>query len=194
MKERIFRAAITLFAHNGMDNVTIEQIADQADVAKGSFFNYFENKEAVLAYFGTLQVERLKQALDAGEIVGTAPEQVRQVLELITTYPDVTPELACNLFTAGLNTARFPEIGGPNIWHVKGVLRELIVEGQEAGTFSRKRSAADASMFLMGQYFIGLLTWCSGFSDESLLDTVRLFVNIGMESLMAAETEPPISA
>lgn len=42
--------AARLFAKNGFDSVTMEQIAAAADVAKGTLYNHFPTKDAVLAY------------------------------------------------------------------------------------------------------------------------------------------------
>jgi AcrR family transcriptional regulator len=49
-KERIFKAALKLFKAQGFAATTIDDIAAKADVAKGTFFNYFPRKEAVLGY------------------------------------------------------------------------------------------------------------------------------------------------
>ena len=51
-RERIFDAAIALFRERGFDSVTVVQITDRADVAKGTFFNYYESKSDVLLEFG----------------------------------------------------------------------------------------------------------------------------------------------
>lgn len=49
-KERIFRAAFTLFKQRGVEETTIDEICAKADVAKGTFFNYFPQKQAVFGY------------------------------------------------------------------------------------------------------------------------------------------------
>jgi AcrR family transcriptional regulator len=49
-KEWIFRAAFTLFKQRGVDETTIDEICAKADVAKGTFFNYFPHKQAVFSY------------------------------------------------------------------------------------------------------------------------------------------------
>jgi len=49
-KERIFKAAFALFKRQGVDATTVDEICDKADVAKGTFFNYFPHKEAVFGY------------------------------------------------------------------------------------------------------------------------------------------------
>lgn len=49
-KERIFQAAFGLFRKQGFEATTVEEICAAADVAKGTFFNYFPRKEAVFGY------------------------------------------------------------------------------------------------------------------------------------------------
>ncbi len=46
-KEKIRTVAIDLFRERGMDNVTIKDICQQAEVSVGNFYHYFESKEAV---------------------------------------------------------------------------------------------------------------------------------------------------
>ncbi len=183
-RDKIFRAAIELFSREGLDGVTIEQITDRADVGKGLFFPYFPNKEAVLNHFGTLQVLRLREALATGEISGPPRRRAEQVLSLLCTYPEITPELARNLFLSALATREFRQIGGPNIWEVRDLLAEIIREGQATGECCP--TAADphaAALFLLGQYFLGLLAWCSGFSSDSLEKTVLDFAQCAFNGI-----------
>ncbi len=45
---RILDAARRLFSEKGVEDTTIEDLADQADVARATFFNYFPTKAAVV--------------------------------------------------------------------------------------------------------------------------------------------------
>jgi AcrR family transcriptional regulator len=71
--------AMGLFERKGFDAVTMEQIATAADVAKGTLYNHFPTKEAVLACAIHDQLGRdlaplMKQmAPDAGFADGVAP-------------------------------------------------------------------------------------------------------------------------
>lgn len=47
-RERILRAAVDLFSKRGYVAATVEEIAETADVAKGTFFNYFRTKDDLL--------------------------------------------------------------------------------------------------------------------------------------------------
>src|SRR6201995_3847503 len=73
------RAALSLVAERGFAHVTIEDIAEAADVSPRTFFNYFPSKEAAL--FGTdpEQIPVLRE-----RIIHTAPgEPALEALRMI---------------------------------------------------------------------------------------------------------------
>lgn len=49
MRDALLHAGGQLFAAKPVEAVTIDEIVEAADVAKGSFYNHFENKEALAA-------------------------------------------------------------------------------------------------------------------------------------------------
>src|SRR5256885_11018034 len=60
LRERLFRAALSLFAKKGYAETTVEDITQEADLGKGTFFNYFPSKEHVLMAFGEMQLAKLE--------------------------------------------------------------------------------------------------------------------------------------
>jgi AcrR family transcriptional regulator len=62
-RRRIFRAAFELFSVKGFDATTVEEIADRADVGKGTVFNYFPQKTAFLIAAYQEWVEPMQEAL-----------------------------------------------------------------------------------------------------------------------------------
>ncbi|MFW6287416.1 MAG: TetR/AcrR family transcriptional regulator, partial [bacterium] len=50
-QKRIIEAAISLFDEFGIDETTMEQISETADVARGTLYNYFSSKEAIINEF-----------------------------------------------------------------------------------------------------------------------------------------------
>ena len=63
-RERLFRAALDLFARKGFAETTVEDITNAADLGKGTFFNYFPSKEHTLLAFGEMQLAKLKAAFE----------------------------------------------------------------------------------------------------------------------------------
>jgi len=57
LRERIQQAAFRLFREQGFDHTSVDQIVDVAGVAKGTFFNFYRTKQAVLGdYYAELDV------------------------------------------------------------------------------------------------------------------------------------------
>jgi AcrR family transcriptional regulator len=61
VRVKIIATGIKLFSRHGIGNVTVEQIAEAADIGKGTIYNYFDTKEAVVVAF-MVDLERKVQA------------------------------------------------------------------------------------------------------------------------------------
>jgi AcrR family transcriptional regulator len=72
-RQALLEAALALFRQKGYDNTTIEEITDAADVAKGTFFNYFPSKAALLGELAVWRVEQLRSALDVRQGAPASP-------------------------------------------------------------------------------------------------------------------------
>jgi AcrR family transcriptional regulator len=79
-RRRLLDAARTLFAQQGLESTRINEITEQADVGFGSFYTYFESKEAIVrvvleevAVTAGATIERLTADLeDPAEVVAVA--------------------------------------------------------------------------------------------------------------------------
>src|SRR5689334_24271514 len=65
MYERLYTASIELFTEQGYEETSIEDITERADVARGTFFNYFDKKEEVIAAWGARRRDTLRVELGA---------------------------------------------------------------------------------------------------------------------------------
>ncbi|WP_433705185.1 TetR/AcrR family transcriptional regulator [Paraburkholderia sacchari] len=61
---RLLDAAFALVEEKGMDNVTITEITNAADVGFGSFYNYFDSKEGIIAALTEWLFEAFASTLD----------------------------------------------------------------------------------------------------------------------------------
>ena len=85
--------ALALFAERGFSNVTVEEIAEAADVSPRTFFNYFPSKEAVLPGADPERMLELRQRILTGAgssalevlraaMIGQAREAAAELAEL----------------------------------------------------------------------------------------------------------------
>jgi AcrR family transcriptional regulator len=61
LREQIIAAAIKLFSRDGLDTVTVDQIAEAVDIGKGTIYNYFAVKEDIVLAFMTDVEEKLQR-------------------------------------------------------------------------------------------------------------------------------------
>ncbi|MFP8881486.1 MAG: TetR/AcrR family transcriptional regulator, partial [Myxococcota bacterium] len=68
VRRRILESAKEVFFRDGFMDANLDEVAERADVAKGTLYRYFENKAqlyvAVLSHKGKVFEEKLKSALD----------------------------------------------------------------------------------------------------------------------------------
>src|SRR5271167_3128248 len=92
IRERLFRAALDLFARKGFAETTVEDITDAADVGKGTFFNHFPSKDHILLAFGEMQLAKLDEAVaNARRNNVPMPEFLRSLVVRMTQEPIRNP-------------------------------------------------------------------------------------------------------
>src|SRR6185295_11372760 len=63
IRERLYRSALVLFRTRGFCATTVQNITEEADVGKGTFYNYFQSKEHVFELFWRGTHQRLEETL-----------------------------------------------------------------------------------------------------------------------------------
>lgn len=172
-KERIEQAALELFHKQGFDSTTVEEIAALADVGKGTFFNYFPTKEAVLLSLGERQMARMQETI-AHNLSDATLDPIAQLKRLFETLghaleAEERPEL---VRLTVFETLRHPELLGQdrNRIRLHGLLMTLIELGQAAGQVRADVEASVIAQTLEGSYFQQVFEWCAHPNHFSLTD------------------------
>lgn len=186
--ERIFRAALRLFAERGYLQTTVEDITEAADVGKGTFFNYFPTKEHVIARYGEERIEEIEACLKRAR---AGNESVLKVLEELATdlagQSSESPELLRSVFAAHVSCA--PVLGElqSRIRRGRELLREIFALGQERGEIRRDIAPTELAA-LMRLIFMGVtLAWAVN-PESTLRGTAERVWALICPSLRAAGT------
>nr|WP_100373910.1 FAD-dependent oxidoreductase [Bacillus sp. FJAT-45037] len=98
-KKRIEHAARQLFVEKGFSHTTVQEITKAANVAKGTFFNYFPTKESIMQ---SLAFERIEAALPYVEQdhLKNLPliVRIRSYLQFILSDYDIHPRLTIQIW------------------------------------------------------------------------------------------------
>lgn len=75
-RDRVYTTAIELFVSRGYENVTMEDIAERADVARATVFNHFPRKGAILAEWAQRRRDAAREAVRHHHLAGQSIEGV----------------------------------------------------------------------------------------------------------------------
>jgi len=133
-RERLFRAALDLFAHKGFAETTVEDITNAADLGKGTFFNYFPSKEHILLAFAEMQLGKLRAAADEAR-AKNEPTRVflRSLGARMTQEPIRNPSIIRILLQAFLSNTPVRESMMDLQARVIAIHTEIIRLGQQRG-------------------------------------------------------------
>jgi AcrR family transcriptional regulator len=83
-QNRILRVAVELFNQHGLEAVTMEQIAAEVDIAKGTLYNYYPSKEAIINAFiqGTFR-QRNPDRVQAIRQLADTPARLTRIFGLL---------------------------------------------------------------------------------------------------------------
>lgn len=159
-RERLFRAALRLFAERGFLNTSVEDITEAADVGKGTFFNYFPSKGHVLQALAEIQIGNVAAALEDAR-QGTDP--LRMVLlrlaRALSREPGKSPALVRSLLAAIHSADSVRELMSANLARGRELLSELMAIGQQRGEVRRDIAATDLARLFQQTQFGMLMLW-----------------------------------
>ena len=160
LRERLFRAALTLFGRKGYAETTVEDITEAADVGKGTFFNYFPTKEHILMAFGEMQLGKLEAIVRDAQQSDLPMQEVLRILVLrMTEEPIRNPAIVRALLQANLSSV--PVRGAMLRIHDRNraLLGQLIRHGQERSEIRTDLPPEDIAQVWRQTIFGTLLFW-----------------------------------
>ncbi|MAT97578.1 MAG: hypothetical protein CL608_10585 [Anaerolineaceae bacterium] len=142
-RARILQTAEKLFAEHGVANVNMADIAQAAEVGKGTLYRRFTNKaELCLALMDTQMVEFQNGILSRLQQMSAQNmpkmDQLDQFIDALIYFTDAHAPLLCEVQRAGLLQDHDPDgLELPHFWQymtVNGLLRAAVLNGELSDT------------------------------------------------------------
>ncbi len=166
-RERIFESGVALFATNGYDSTTVEQIGERADVSRATVFNYFARKEdIVFEWFGRLRAEFAKALAEDDQDTVDSTSRLRRAFRVLADLYEDDPATGRAMVRA------WQRAGGPLLADESDapqLLADSVRAGQRAGDIPGGVDPDRAALILFDAYLGVLYRWVLDETDQLAL-------------------------
>ena len=183
---RIISAAWKLFYENGYEETTIEDIVFESQTSRGSFYHYFEGKDALLgtlAYVFDEKYEQLQGQLDPEQdalqqLVGLNHDLFHMIEESISR------DLLTRLLSTQLLAQGEKHLLDRNRTYFR-LLRRIIMEGQKKGQLRKDLTVNEITKAYALWERALLYDWCLCGGEYSLVSYTDRITPLFLESFRA---------
>ena len=167
---RIISAAWKLFYEQGYEDTTVEDIVFESETSKGSFYHYFDGKDALLgtlAYVFDEKYEQLKETMDPK--LGAMEKLVYLNHELFAMIDGgISFDLLTRLLSTQLLARGEKHLLDRNRTYFR-LLRQIIDEGQKAGQLRNDLSVNEIlKAYALWERAL-MYDWCLSGGEYSLM-------------------------
>ncbi|HJQ02525.1 MAG TPA: TetR/AcrR family transcriptional regulator [Jatrophihabitans sp.] len=190
-RQRIVAAAVALFAEQGYDATSVNQVVVRAGVAKGALYHHFQSKDDLLYEVYRELVDRQLAGLHAILARGLDPASTLRAL-----IDDLVVTTAASAAEAKVFARESHRLGDANQARVRAARRsihdaviELVRNGQASGDFAPVASPEMVSFTLFG-VINGLPVWYRPDGPKRAEELAAELAALILAALRAAPAEP----
>ena len=141
IKKKIVSSAWRLFYEQGYDDTTIDDIIEESHTSRGSFYHYFEGKDALLSSLSYLFDEKYEELKGQMNDSMTCFDKLmflnQELFDMIEN--NISTDLLAKLYSSQLTTAGEKHLLDRDRVYYR-LLRKIVTEGQEKGEISREET------------------------------------------------------
>ena len=160
VRARIYSAARELFAKQGFEATTVDEIARVADVAPATFFNHFQNKQALLGLM-TGEVFEYLHSMTSEHLEGdgSSSEKLRAFISSATEGISAGRGVARDVLLEFMRSDATPDGPHPYLERLFEPFVALIEQGQRAGEIRNDYDAAFLAQMAVGMLNSAITNW-----------------------------------
>jgi len=196
-RQRLIEAALALMHEKPFDQVTVEEITELADVAKGTFFTYFPTKEHLLHAYIRDMTDEVYEFLDSLQ-PENAPSQwevLRQVMLFIAQREGRSIQIARSMMVACCHSSVLREQMLEITKEATERARTGFEAGQRTGEFRTDVSAEELAHQAIRLYRLCQMEWMMERPDQPLEQIVERVLEFYKPAFLASSGTgvPPVS-
>ena len=168
-RAKIVSAAWKLFYEQGYEDTTVEEIIEVSQTSKGSFYHYFDGKDALLSTLSSLFDEKYEELMETLDPEMNAMDQLLYLnSELFGMIENsISLDLLARLLSTQLTTSGEKHLLDHNRIYYK-LLRRIIARGQEKGELDSKSSVSEmVKLYALAERAL-MYDWCLCGGEYSL--------------------------
>jgi len=180
-RKSIFEIAGRLFKEKGFDNTTIDEITKEAGIGKGTFFNYFPTKEALLQDF-IKRKEELVFDLVKDQLTRNIPtkDKIKNILVLVAKSNETDRELTKLFVFEHMKHYGQEERKSSSL---NQLIQVIFEKGIKTDEFKIGLDYKMAAGNLAGIYFVSLMEWLWSKDDYSLSEDISKRIDMIFEGI-----------
>ncbi|ADD01389.1 transcriptional regulator, TetR family [Thermoanaerobacter italicus Ab9] len=152
-KEKIFKAAIKTFSKSGFYKSTMEEIAENAGVAKGTLYYHFKSKDDILEFLIEEGIKILKQeAIEEIGKLNNAVEKLRKIIFVQTNFLYRNHDFIIVLLSQIWGHGEVPRKFREKLYTYLELIENIIKEGKE------QKLIADCDEKIVAAAFFGMIS------------------------------------
>ncbi|EGD50594.1 transcriptional regulator, TetR family [Thermoanaerobacter thermohydrosulfuricus] len=152
-KEKIFKAAIKTFSKSGFYKTTMEEIAENAGVAKGTLYYHFKSKDDILEFLIDEGIKILKQeAIEEIGKLNNAVEKLRKIIFVQTNFLYRNHDFIIVLLSQIWGHGEVPRKFREKLYTYLELIENIIREGKE------QKLIADCDEKIVAAAFFGMIS------------------------------------
>lgn len=168
-KGRIISAAWKLFYEQGYENTTIEDIIFESETSRGSFYHYFDGKDALMGSLSYVFDEKYDEIMRTIDPTLSSFEKLmylnRELFDMIET--SISIDLLARLYSTQLVLSGNRNLLDHNRTYYR-VIRQIITEGQNRGELVNSVSVSEmVKAYALCERAL-IYDWCLCGGDYSL--------------------------
>lgn len=175
-RNKIFEVAGRLFKEKGFENTTVDEITREAGIGKGTFFNYYPAKEALLVDF-VKEKEELVFDIVKNELRKNihVRQRIKNALLTVAKSNEKNKELTKLFVVEHLRHYGYNERTSRGL---NTLLYKIIEKGVEAGEIKNSIDIKKASENITGIYYASLMEWLWSENDYSFSEDISIKIDM----------------